>query len=175
MAIEDALHSSEKENYGSNYEAHYIEQYKLYVEMADRISNRRQQANSFFLSVNTAVIAIVGYVQLGAEAGKSQAFYWLVSIAGISLCYTWYRLIRSYKDLNSGKFKVVHAIEQKLPLALYDAEWESLEKGKNPDIYQPFTKVEMRVPWVFLILHVGVWLLQVIPCIWNGIQECLCK
>ena len=125
MAIETALFKAEKSKYGDNYQTHYIEQYKLYAEMADRISNRRQSANSFFLSVNTAVIAIIGYVQLGQTAGTNQSFYWLVSIAGMALCYTWYRLIRSYKDLNSGKFKVIHSLEQKLPVAPYDAEWES--------------------------------------------------
>ena len=35
-----------------------LEQYKLYVEMADRISSRRQNANSFFLSINTAIVAL---------------------------------------------------------------------------------------------------------------------
>lgn len=166
MSIEDKLYSSNKESYGSSYDAHYIEQYKLYVEMADRISNRRQQANSFFLSVNTVVIAIVGYVQLGATAGKSQDFYWLISIAGIAICYEWYRLILSYKNLNSGKFKVVHFIEQKLPLAPYDAEWEILGRGIKPKLYKPFTKVEMTIPWIFLLLHTSV-LLQVIP--WTNI------
>jgi len=170
--IDSALLKAEKKDYGSNYEAHYIEQYKLYVEMADRISSRRQSANSFFLSVNTAIIAIIGYVQLGQSAGTNQAFYWLVSIAGMALCYTWYRLILSYKNLNSGKFKVVHALEKRLPVAPYDAEWESLERGKNPKLYQPFTRVEMTVPWVFLLLHLSV-LLQIIP--WDSIVSFLCK
>jgi hypothetical protein len=33
-----------------------LEQYKLYVEMADRLSARRALANTFFLTVNTAVL-----------------------------------------------------------------------------------------------------------------------
>ena len=40
------------EKYGEKYKEHLLEQYKLYVEMADRISGRRQTANSFFLSIN---------------------------------------------------------------------------------------------------------------------------
>lgn len=31
--------------------SHLVDQYKLYVEMADRISSRRASANSYFLSV----------------------------------------------------------------------------------------------------------------------------
>ena len=171
MSIDKTLFKVERADYGENYRNHFFEQYKIYVEMADRISSRRQTANSFFLSVNTAVIAIVGYVQLGQKTGSTESFYWLVSIAGILLCYTWYRLIKSYKDLNSGKFKVVHAMEANLPMAPFDAEWESLGRGKNPKLYHPFTKVEMIVPWVFLALHVSV-LLQAVP--WKAIASLVC-
>lgn len=164
MNIESTLHRNDKKQYGNNYDIHYLEQYKMYIEMTDRISNRRQSANSFFLTVNTAVVAIIGYVQLGEVAGKSQAFYWLVSIAGMLLCYSWYRLIRSYKDLNTGKFAVIHALEKKLPTAPYDAEWESLGGGKNPKLFLPFTEVEIIVPWIFLLIHLFVFL-QNIP--WN--------
>jgi hypothetical protein len=38
----------------------------------------------------------------------------------------WYRLVRSYKDLNSAKFKVIHEIEKSLPISPYDAEWEAV-------------------------------------------------
>ena len=42
MSIKQALLKTEKDSYGSNYDSHYFEQYKMYVDMADRISNRRQ-------------------------------------------------------------------------------------------------------------------------------------
>ena len=83
-------------------------------------------------------------------------------MSGMILCYTWSRLIRSYKDLNTAKFKVVHEIETKLPLAPYDSEWEAVGRGNAPDLYLPFTHVEKYVPWVFFILHLIV-LLQNIP------------
>ena len=42
--------------------AQLLEQYKLYVEMADRISQRRGAANTFFLTFNTAVVgALAGF------------------------------------------------------------------------------------------------------------------
>ncbi|GCC10016.1 hypothetical protein IPdc08_00034 [archaeon] len=148
--------ATSEEEYGSNYKAHLLEQYKLYVEMADRLSSRRQSANSFFLSVNTAIIALVGYLNFGSKA--SSEFYWLVSLSGIVLCFMWYRLIRSYKDLNSAKFKVIHEIEAQLPLAPYDMEWDKVGRGKNSRLYLPFTRVEVLIPWVFLVLHVFVFL-----------------
>lgn len=45
-------------NYGS-YERHLLEQYRLYVEMADRIAARRHTANTFFLTSNTAFVSFI--------------------------------------------------------------------------------------------------------------------
>ena len=146
LGVDEATYSSK-----SQYEDHLLEQYKLYVEMADRISARRQSANSFFLSVNTALVAIVSYVT--ASGAQVSGLSWVVPAAGVALSYMWYRLVRSYKDLNTGKFKVVHEMEKRLPINPYDAEWEALGEGKDKSRYLPFTHIERAVPWVFLALH----------------------
>lgn len=148
--------SISQDEYGETYKSHLLEQYKLYVEMADRISSRRQSANSFFLSVNTAIIALVGYVNFGSKTASE--FYWLISLSGIILCFMWYRLIRSYRDLNSAKFKVIHEMEALLPVSPYDMEWEKVGEGKNSKLYLPFTHIEIFIPWVFLSIHVFVFL-----------------
>ena len=56
------LFTLEASQYGKDYQSHLLEQYKLYVRMANKVSARRQAANSFFLTVNTAVIAFLGLV-----------------------------------------------------------------------------------------------------------------
>jgi len=53
VTIEATLLSVSEQDYGHNRKSHSMEIYKLYVEMADNISTRRQSANSFFLSVNS--------------------------------------------------------------------------------------------------------------------------
>src|SRR5439155_23409496 len=85
----------------------------------------------------------------------------LVPMAGGVLCYLWFRIIRSYRDLNSAKFKVV-AIEQQLPLRPYDAEWEAVGRGTNPRLYLPFTHIEVLIPWVFMGFH-AVLLISTLP------------
>ena len=140
-----------------SYRAHVIEIYKLYVEMADNISERRQSANSFFLTLNSAIVALVGYVNLSQNSlTGTTSFFWLVAISGMLISFLWYRLICSYKDINSGKFKIIHVIEKQLPLRPYDAEWTSLGKGEDQKIYLPFTNIEIYVPWVFFIIHLFV-------------------
>jgi hypothetical protein len=127
--------------------------------MADKISDRRQSTNTFFLTVNTALIAFLGVVaKLGTDGTSAYPpLPWVlaVSAAGVVLCYAWYRLVRSYKDLNSGKFAVVHALESKLPSSPYHAEWVSVGEGKDPKLYLPFTHVETKIPWVFVALYVA--------------------
>ena len=149
------------------YTEHYFELYKLYVNTTEAIAERRQKSNSFFLTLNTTIIAIVSYVQLDAKSGESRE-YWLISLSGMILSYTWHRLIKSYRDINTGKFKIIHSIEKKLPLALYDAEWEVLGRGQKPEVYLEFTTIEKIVPWIFFGIHMGVFI-KVFP--WNLIYS----
>ena len=171
MEIESTkLFKTDKAQYGDNYNAHYLEQYKLYVEMADRISNRRVLANAFFLPINTVIISLIGY--LSQTGAAHQWLYWVstvgIGVAGVLLCYVWYRLILSYKGMNAGKFEVIHALEQRLPAALYEVEWEVLKEGKNSKVYRPFTEVEMVVPWIFMALYLLLLALPLVSLLFNG-------
>lgn len=168
MSIESDVRGVVPQEYGEGYQDHLLEIYKLYVEMADKMSERRQAANSFFLSINTAVVALGGYVALGRGGTAGVGFYWLVGLAGMILCYIWYRLIVSYRGLNTGKFKVVHEIERLLPVRPYDAEWAAVGRGENPKLYKPFTHIEPAVPWVFFVIHAFVLCSGVLFAGWVG-------
>jgi len=156
--------STSKNEYGINYQDHLIEQYKLYVEMADKISERRANANSFFLTVITALISIIGLISGFGTQTVNVFNFWIivVPIVGLILCYSWYRIIESYRKLNSGKFKVIHEIERKLPLALYHGEWIMLGQGNNSQLYRPLTHVEKWVPMMFALLLVAILIVGII-------------
>jgi hypothetical protein len=144
----------------------FMEQYKLYLEMLDNISERRQHANNFFLTVNTGVCAFIGYIFSKDAAIEFRSFFWFVPVAGILLSYFWYRLIRSYRDLNTAKFKVVHLMEQRLPLAPYHTEWLALGEAKDPKRYVPFTHLEIWIPRSFMLMY-AVLIIYMIP--WRSI------
>lgn len=151
--LRDDLMGVSREEYGPDYGGHLFEQYKLYIEMTDRISQRRQTANTFLLTVNTALVALLGIAFPNTLGVLGTAWYAMVGIAGIVLCYTWRRLIRSYSDLNKTKFTVVHEIEQTLPIRPYIAEWKAVGEGKDSKRYLPFTHVEPRIPSLFAALY----------------------
>lgn len=141
-------------DYRNDYKSHCLEIYKLYVEMADRISSRRQTANSFFLSINTALVAFIGFASTRKGLSSSLFTFALTCIAGIVLSFFWYRIVRSYKGINSGKFKVIHKMEKHLPFKCYSAEWDIVGKGKVKKLYLPVSHIEMFVPWVFISIYI---------------------
>ena len=151
--IQNILFVSNIENYGDKYIEHLLDQYKIYINATEKISDRRQKTNEFFLALNSALLALLGFITSKTNQVELNSILIASSISGITMCYLWYRIIYSYKALNDAKFRVVHAIEARLPLALYDTEWEMLGRGENKKLYWPFSHIELRVPFIFIFLY----------------------
>ncbi len=149
----DILFKQTKTSYGSEYKAHCLEMYRIFVEQMAKIRSMRESANRLFLSLNTAIIGLVGYILTGESEPIDSTIIVVISIAGITLNFFWRNLLLSYKNLTSIKFKIIQEIEHKLPLALYNTEWELLSR-KGP--YKPFTKKEILVINVFIGLYVAI-------------------
>jgi hypothetical protein len=145
-----------KKNNNDDYERRLFEQYKLYVELTDRISQRRSIANNFFITANAALLTIASWFK--DDFGYN---IYLVSAIGTILALFWFFVIRSYSQLNSGKFKLIHEIERQLPLNLFSYEWEILGSGKSYKVYWPLSHVERVVPILFFFLYVALSLLVV--------------
>jgi hypothetical protein len=129
-----------------------VDIYKILIDMADKVSQRRQSANNFYLSVNTAITGASAYLSSNTDNNYSIL---IISIAGFFVCMLWKRNIDSYKDLNSGKFAVITELEKALPVAPFRAEWEVLERGQNTKRYRPFHVVEVLVPFIFAAVHLA--------------------
>ena len=131
----------------------YLELYKIAVEMADRISARRATANTFFLTVNTALLAFV-------STGPKNML-WLVVLGGIAFSATWWALIKSYRDMNEAKFDVITTMENKLEAKIFGDEWRKLKEDRPRSWrgrYVEFNIIERFVPAVFAVLYVAVFL-----------------
>lgn len=140
----------------AKYRGMVLEQYKLYVEMADRISNRRGLTNTFFLTLNTLIATIFGILWRDRPASISVAVLLLVLLVTLGQCAAWWFIVRSYRQLNSGKYKVVGLLEERLPASPYwSAEWTALGGGNNPRLYLPLSHVEQWVPILFALAYVA--------------------
>jgi hypothetical protein len=138
-----------------------MEIYKLHVEMADRVSQRRGQTNKFYISLLSALLAIISfYITSTVLVNYRNIFILIFGILGILLCILWALNINSYKQLNTGKFKVLNEIEGKLVYQFYKREWELLGEGKDKVKYFELTKIEkfapllLSIPFLMLIFYI---------------------
>jgi hypothetical protein len=124
----------------------FLEIYKLSVEMADRVSARRAIASSFFLTVQSGLVAFLAFVE-----GQR----WSIALAGIVVAVTWWLLLRSYRHLNRAKFQVIHEMEKQLPAAPYADEWKILDRHDVPlnQRYAALGLIEQAIPVVFLAIN----------------------
>ena len=135
----------QRDNYGKDYQSHLMEQYKLCVEMADRVSARRGQANSFYISLLSALLALLALIfDNELFTGAASVFLFFTALIGLALCLAWYINIQSYRQLNGLKFKVIHEIEASLPCPCYKREWDLLkeQRGEQKKRYLRLTIVE---------------------------------
>lgn len=139
----------------------YFEQYKIFVDSAEKVSDKRMSANNYFLTVNTALISLTGLLITSKVFLFNFNIMKLVGALGLIICVIWFFIVLSYKQLNSGKFKMIHRIEKKLPLQLYADEWVELGEGKSLKKYIPLSHIELVVPFVFFCLYLILMFIQI--------------
>jgi hypothetical protein len=139
-----------------------LDQYKLAVEMVDRLAARRATANSFFVTLNVGLVAIIGFVRTNQATGKTsepddEFGISYIAGAGIVLAMAWWLNLRSYRDLSRAKFKVIGEMEHLLPYEPFNDEWKFLKGDPVPwwrRRYAELGTVERIVPWIFVGIYV---------------------
>lgn len=48
---------------------------------------------------------------------------------------------------------MIDRLEERLPGALFRAEWAALGRGEDPKTYKPFTATENVVSLIFIVVH----------------------
>lgn len=140
-----------------------FELYKLMVSSSEALVARRQGVNTFFLTINGAILTAAGLLLSTGEGPRLQAFGLLVlTLTGALLSFAWRSLIISFGQLNRGKFAVINRIEEFFPAAIYLAEWKALGEGRQPKKYRPFTSRELWTPKAFILIYLLASLLEVL-------------
>lgn len=132
---------------GEDHLPHILDIYKLHVEMADRISHRRGVANTFYITLHTSLMGALGF--LITRETPVVAFF-LLAVMGVALSCIWKQSIKSYKQLNAAKFKVINAIEKEhLPITPYIDEYTFYKEDKRSD----FSDIEAYLPKVLMCVY----------------------
>lgn len=143
-----------------------LELYKTMVASSEGLVSRRQGVNTFFLTLNGAIVGAVGFM-LTTSTPEPLKLLGLSAITttALVLALAWRSLIISFGQLNTGKFKVINEIEKQLPVSIYAAEWVALGEGKNPKVYRSFTSREVWVPRTFIVVYAVATVLQILSAL----------
>lgn len=158
-----------------------LEQWKFYGQTTLDVSNRRLKNNRFYQKLVLGTFAGVG---IGVKLGVvTSIVLLLVGIVGVALSILWMAHIISYKQLNSGKYRVLSEIaEEDLPMKPFQEEWSQLKRGRDPEEYITHTSVEIWWPrvtlWVFGLMIIAgglqkfnaIDLLTPLSIIWSGVM-----
>lgn len=137
------LESVKRESYHGDYDATILEQWKTCVEMANSTSEKRNNSNSIFITINAALFAVISFTLDYKSI--------LLSAVGIVVCVLWQKSIKSYKQLSSKKYHIINEIEKRLPLAPFAYEWDKL---KNEDQYKGLISFERVLPKIFIVVYI---------------------
>ena len=128
---------------------HSLEQYKIYLDMIERVSDRRMRTHNFFITIVAAIVSLLTVVISSDTLSSNRGFILLfLYVFMMGLCKIWIDSLDSFAKLNSAKFKVIFEIEKELPHKCLIYEWELLERDGN---YLLLSQNEKRIPKYLMI------------------------
>jgi hypothetical protein len=161
----DRLFAVRAADYGPEYRTHLLKQYKLAVERADAVSERRATTNEFYLVLMSVILSVagigVGGTFVGTPVIPPKIAPW-ISLAGIAVAASWLAAIYASNQLNRAKFYVINRLEEQLPAAVFTVEWNYRTSGtedgltRTRRLYTSSTIVESVVPLSMLLLFIGL-------------------
>jgi hypothetical protein len=129
--------------------------FELYLATAEKVSDRRAQANTWMLSVNSAIVALYGYLQadkLAVPNAQKTVWLWAIPVAGAIVSVAWVVLLTSYRKLNYAKFAVLQEIEADLPFQPFRREREVYTAVRR----RALSYVETAIPVCFVLLYLAI-------------------
>ncbi|NHJ32586.1 MAG: hypothetical protein FK732_06970 [Asgard group archaeon] len=127
-----------------------FDQYKLYVDLADKISARRATTNSFYLTANSFLFVAIGIL----FSNGLEIVVPMILLIGVFVSISWWLLIVYYKNLNWSKYQVINEIEKRLPVMGLLTEYK-VSKTKEAPIrkLRGLTSIEVWLPICLLVMY----------------------
>ena len=137
-----------------------IKKFNFAFSHTEKLLDRRQSTTSFYFSVNTAILAVIGLLIKDSDLTG----WWrivsllLLLIAGLIACWIWRSLLRQYEILLDWWYARLRELEEDLPdsAKLVTREYQELYlEAKDKPIAQKIgmTNREIILNWVFTSLY----------------------
>ena len=144
--------------YGEKYRDHLLEEYKLWVEVADRAVQRKEQTNRLFITLITALIAATSFA-IGSWPEKQvdeliPLLPGIVGAVGLALGFAWFVTLQAQERQIHAKFETIKKMEVALPFPVYSVEiYERNNLGPIWDFKLPMP--DWLLPLIFMLIFAG--------------------
>lgn len=133
-----------------------LDQYKAYLADLGNIGTRYTTANGFYVSIVSALLAILALAKKGEALGKADfLLYIAVPIFACLVCLIWWKSMKSYSGLFKRKFNVLREMESGLPFRPFVRE-EELSRSDRIIKIDEWVPVILASPFVVVFLY-GLW------------------
>ena len=154
----------EKQQDSNSKQDRLIEIYKLHVQQANNISNRRTTTNRFYLLVMSALTVIFSALlqnldKLPKDFTDIVSVEWIIvslGILGITLSWIWCLSINAYLRVNSRKYKALNQLENVLEYKFFKSEAEFLAEIEKDTTYWQRSLIELTTPGLFFLFFAGL-------------------
>ena len=135
-----------------------FEEYKLLIERAEKLSERRQATSQIYLTVNTAIFGAIAF--LVKDSGlHNQLLLWGIlpmSVVGILICVIWLNIIIRLERVLSWQYGHLRRMETSMPGS------EQIFIKENKDLYGEgkkrrkfsFSLLEGWLPGILIAVYV---------------------
>lgn len=124
-----------------------FEQYKLFIESAEKTSDKRITQNNIYLTINLAFISYISTQNFDIKQAV------IMIIIGILICAIWFCTINNYSKRNKIKFEIINESEYG---KLYKEEWKRISVLTSLTTYEKISSL------IFIILYIGMFVIKLV-------------
>lgn len=120
------------------------ENYRMFVESAEKISDKRNNQNNYYMSIVGFILTFISTIKI-----ETLNLYIFCAI-GIIISILWLTTIDNYAKRNKVKYQIINEYEKENKL-----KWFS-EEDKRTSVLTNLTTIEKIIPIVFIIIFIIV-------------------
>ena len=135
------------------------DQYKLFVDAFQKLTERRGNINNFYVAINSVIISTLAGLSEGSIfPTKNVTLSSILLIIGIGSIVSWIQIVRVYYTANFKSYQMIREFEKYLPARVFTVWYDDIAKNEPalPGKAQKNTFVlrrEALVPYCFLFAY----------------------
>ncbi|MEI6544337.1 MAG: hypothetical protein WCL60_12535 [Methylococcales bacterium] len=163
----------------NNSSRHSFDEFKLYYDSTEKVTDRRLDTNRWNYSIGIAILVAIATITNWSLSNPKLLWVGLaadvlLSLMAILFCVLWIGQIRDFKNLNNAKFNVLNEMAPKIEFDTanpgtitsfcpFDKEWAKLnelnalqEVGRSNLIALKSSNIEYFIPKTFAALFLTI-------------------